>query len=55
MLIPFGEIIRRHGIVPTGILHVGAHTGEENEAYLRTKRDRMGHLFGETGTKGAES
>jgi 3,4-dihydroxy 2-butanone 4-phosphate synthase/GTP cyclohydrolase II len=27
----------------------------ENEAYLRTKRDRMGHLFGETGTKGAES
>jgi 3,4-dihydroxy 2-butanone 4-phosphate synthase/GTP cyclohydrolase II len=27
----------------------------ENEAYLRTKRDRMGHLFGESGTKGSES
>ena len=25
----------------------------ENEGYLRTKRERMGHLLGESGTKGA--
>ena len=35
MLIPFGDIVKRYGIVPIGVLHVGAHTGEENESYLR--------------------
>jgi FkbM family methyltransferase len=34
MLIPFSDIVKRYGIKLNGILHVGAHTGEENDAYL---------------------
>lgn len=33
MLIPFKELFRRHGIKPTGILHLGANTGQEAEDY----------------------
>lgn len=37
MLIPFSELFRRHGIKPTGILHVGAHLGQEAEEYNKLK------------------
>lgn len=33
MLIPFSELFRRHGIRPAGVLHVGAHEGQEAEEY----------------------
>lgn len=35
MLIPFNELFSRHGIKPTGVLHLGANTGQEAEAYHR--------------------
>ena len=34
MLFPISHCIRDYGVKITGILHVGAHTGEENDAYL---------------------
>jgi FkbM family methyltransferase len=34
MLIPFGELIRKHGLQVGGVLHVGAHECEEAEAYV---------------------
>ena len=34
MLFPISQCIRDYGVKITGILHVGAHTGEENDAYL---------------------
>jgi len=33
MLIPF-ETILKHNITPTGVIHVGMHTGEEYQTYL---------------------
>lgn len=33
MLIPFQDLFRRHGIRPTGILHLGANTGQEAGDY----------------------
>ena len=33
MLIPLPELIARHGVDPTRILHLGAHLGEEADAY----------------------
>lgn len=33
MLIPFEELFKRHAIQTTGVLHLGAHWGEEAEAY----------------------
>lgn len=33
MLIPFENLIKKHNIKPTGIFHVGAHTGQEAGAY----------------------
>lgn len=35
MLIPFSDLFSRHGIRPRGILHLGANTGQEAEAYYR--------------------
>jgi FkbM family methyltransferase len=34
MLIPLSEMISRHSLAITGVLHVGAHEAEENDAYL---------------------
>lgn len=34
MLIPFNKIVEKYDIKPTGIIHAGAHTAEELEAYL---------------------
>jgi FkbM family methyltransferase len=34
MLFPISQCVRDYGVKITGILHVGAHTGEENDAYL---------------------
>jgi FkbM family methyltransferase len=34
MLFPLSDCVKNHGIKITGVLHVGAHTGEENDAYL---------------------
>lgn len=34
MLIPLSRVIELYGKPLTGVLHVGAHTGEENTAYL---------------------
>lgn len=33
MLIKFDELIRKHNIRPKGVLHIGASTGQEAEAY----------------------
>jgi len=33
MLMPFGEIVSKYNLKPTGILHIGASHGEEFEAY----------------------
>ena len=35
MLIPFEVIIKTHNIKPTGVLHVGANTGQEAGAYYK--------------------
>lgn len=35
MLIPFDELFRRHNIKSTGVLHLGANTGQEAEAYYK--------------------
>lgn len=34
MLIPFSELITTYGIQPTGVLHIGASTGQEAPAYF---------------------
>jgi len=34
MLIPLRDLVQKYGLKITGVLHVGAHTGEENGAYL---------------------
>lgn len=34
MLIPFAELLQKHRIEPTGVLHVGASTGQEAESYM---------------------
>lgn len=33
MLIPLPDLIARHGVDPTRVLHLGAHLGEEADAY----------------------
>lgn len=35
MLIPFEKIVRKYGIQPRGVLHLGAHIGEEAKEYHR--------------------
>jgi FkbM family methyltransferase len=35
MLIPLHDLVQKYGLKITGVLHVGAHAGEENDAYLR--------------------
>lgn len=40
MLIPFSEIVNRYQIKPTGVLHIGASTGQELEAYLAAGIER---------------
>lgn len=42
MLIPLEELISRHGLDIDGVLHLGAHTGEEAEAY---RRNGVGEVF----------
>lgn len=34
MLIPFKELIQKHGIRPTGVFHIGANTGQEYHPYM---------------------
>jgi FkbM family methyltransferase len=34
MLIPLRDLVGKYGLHLTGVLHVGAHQGEENNAYL---------------------
>lgn len=34
MLLPLKDLVRKHDLCITGVLHVGAHEGEENDAYL---------------------
>jgi len=34
MLIPFKNILRKYGIIPTGVFHVGASSGQERDDYL---------------------
>lgn len=41
MLIPFDEIVRKYRIRPKGILHLGAHLGEEAAAYQEQGVDRV--------------
>lgn len=41
MLMPFGEIVNKYNIKPTGILHIGASHGEEFEAYTAAGIERM--------------
>jgi FkbM family methyltransferase len=36
MLLGFDDLVARYGIASTGVLHVGAHEGEEAEIYERT-------------------
>lgn len=40
MLIPFNQLFTRHGVQPVGVLHVGAHEGQEAAEYnlLRVPR-----------------
>jgi len=33
MLIPFDQLFARHNVEPVGVLHLGANTGQEAEAY----------------------
>src|SRR5688572_6364933 len=33
MLIPFDELVHRQKIIPRGVLHLGANTGQEAEMY----------------------
>jgi FkbM family methyltransferase len=35
MLIPFDTLVQRYSLAITGVLHVGAHAGEENDAYRK--------------------
>lgn len=35
MLIPLENLVRDHGVKPCAVLHIGAHVGEEAEAYNR--------------------
>ena len=35
MLIPLTDLIGKHRFFPNGVLHLGAHTGEEAEAYVK--------------------
>ncbi|HZS41104.1 MAG TPA: FkbM family methyltransferase [Polyangia bacterium] len=41
MLIPMTTLIAEHGVRPAGVLHLGAHTGEEAEAYARAGAERV--------------
>ena len=41
MLIKFHDLIEKHNINVKGILHVGAHIGEESEDYLSAGVDRV--------------
>jgi len=34
MLIPLHDLVQKYNLKMTGVLHVGAHAGEENDAYL---------------------
>ena len=34
MLIPFDQLIQKHGIRPKGVFHIGANTGQEFDAYM---------------------
>lgn len=34
MLIPFNEILAKYNLKPTGVMHIGASTGQESEAYF---------------------
>jgi len=34
MLIPLRDLVQKYNLKMTGVLHVGAHAGEENDAYL---------------------
>ena len=62
MLIPMKELVAKYNIVPTGILHVGAHECEEFNAYvmagtnyknifwveaMQTKVDKMKEKYGD--------
>lgn len=33
MLIPFQDLLKKHNIQPTGVIHIGANTGQEAAAY----------------------
>jgi FkbM family methyltransferase len=41
MLIPFDQLFTRHGVQPVGVLHVGAHEGQEAEAYNQLRVPRV--------------
>jgi FkbM family methyltransferase len=42
MLIPIEVLSKKFSIVPTGILHVGAHLGEERSEYIANQWGRIG-------------
>lgn len=41
MLIPLPDLIARHGVDPTRVLHLGAHLGEEADAYDKAGAERV--------------
>lgn len=41
MLIPLPDLIARHGVDPTRVLHLGAHLGEEADAYDEAGAERV--------------
>lgn len=41
MILPMARLVAEYGVKPTGILHVGAHLGEEAEAYAEAGAERV--------------
>lgn len=37
MLIPVNRLVKEHGVRPSGVLHLGAHLGEEAKLYRRAR------------------
>ncbi len=41
MMIPLSELIETYGVIPKGIVHIGAHEGQELESYLQHSVPRV--------------
>jgi FkbM family methyltransferase len=46
VLIPLNDLVRKYRVSATGVIHLGAHTGEEAEAYRAEGIDRVWWIEG---------